>query len=216
MKFILNEDNLTIEKENNEKFNSGSVKYYEADVEYDENWNNLIIKAVLVPKDEDTGKSISLINNKIFIDNEIKGPYEIGFIGYKIENDEKIYQISTNLKAVSFNKGAGQIETEESVIPTPTEWEIYIAQIQEITSQISGLGDDLEAEVNHVIEQLENGDFDGADGQDGQDGADGITPTIGQNGNWYLGDVDTGKPSRGEKGTDGKDGKDGINRNQSE
>ena len=31
-------------------------------------------------------------------------------------------------------------------------------------------------------------------------GLDGITPTIGDNGNWYLGATDTGKPSRGEKG----------------
>ena len=34
----------------------------------------------------------------------------------------------------------------------------------------------------------------------GADGKDGITPTIGENGNWYLGDTDTGKPSRGENG----------------
>ena len=57
---------------------------------------------------------------------------------------------------------------------------------------------------------------DGVDGQPGKDGTDGITPTIGDNGNWYLGGTDTGKPSRGadgatgatgatgEKGTDGK------------
>ena len=31
-------------------------------------------------------------------------------------------------------------------------------------------------------------------------GADGITPTIGDNGNWYLGDADTNKPSRGVSG----------------
>lgn len=36
-------------------------------------------------------------------------------------------------------------------------------------------------------------------------GADGITPTIGENGNWYLGEEDTGKPSRGEKGDPGSD-----------
>lgn len=36
------------------------------------------------------------------------------------------------------------------------------------------------------------------------DGADGLTPTIGENGNWYLGDTDTGKPSRGETGAAGK------------
>lgn len=41
-------------------------------------------------------------------------------------------------------------------------------------------------------------------------GADGITPTIGSNGNWYLGNTDTGKPSRGEKGDEGQPGKDGA------
>ena len=40
-------------------------------------------------------------------------------------------------------------------------------------------------------------------------GADGITPTIGDNGNWYLGSTDTGKPSRGEKGDTGEKGKKG-------
>ena len=42
--------------------------------------------------------------------------------------------------------------------------------------------------------------------QAGADGKDGITPTIGENGNWYLGDTDTGKPSRGTTGVPGKDG----------
>ena len=42
-------------------------------------------------------------------------------------------------------------------------------------------------------------------------GADGITPTIGDNGNWYLGATDTGKPSRGETGPQGTPGKDGAN-----
>ena len=50
---------------------------------------------------------------------------------------------------------------------------------------------------------------DGQDGSPGADGQDGITPTIGPNGNWYLGSTDTGKPSRGEVGPAGADGKDG-------
>ncbi len=45
----------------------------------------------------------------------------------------------------------------------------------------------------------------------GADGKNGITPTIGENGNWYLGDEDTGKPSRGATGPQGADGKDGTN-----
>ncbi len=52
---------------------------------------------------------------------------------------------------------------------------------------------------------------DGKDGAPGKDGTDGITPTIGENGNWYIGTEDTGKPSRGETGPQGADGKDGTN-----
>ena len=60
---------------------------------------------------------------------------------------------------------------------------------------------------------------DGTPGKDGSPGKDGVTPHIGDNGNWYIGDVDTGKPSRGQDGQDGapgapgtpgKDGKDGA------
>ena len=46
-------------------------------------------------------------------------------------------------------------------------------------------------------------------GKDGTDGTDGQTPTIGENGNWFLGENDTGKPSRGEKGEKGDPGEKG-------
>lgn len=49
----------------------------------------------------------------------------------------------------------------------------------------------------------------GDPGTDGTDGTDGITPHIGDNGNWYLGGTDTGKPSRGATGPAGADGKAG-------
>ena len=51
---------------------------------------------------------------------------------------------------------------------------------------------------------------EGGGGATGPAGKDGITPTIGANGNWYLGDEDTGKPSRGEKGDPGAKGADGA------
>lgn len=46
----------------------------------------------------------------------------------------------------------------------------------------------------------------GKDGENGADGKDGLTPTIGANGNWYIGDIDTKTPSRGEKGEQGEQG----------
>ncbi len=47
---------------------------------------------------------------------------------------------------------------------------------------------------------------DGVDGKPGAAGADGITPHIGANGNWFLGENDTGKPSRGATGAKGDAG----------
>ena len=59
--------------------------------------------------------------------------------------------------------------------------------------------DDVGTAVNEALAAAKaSGEFDGADG---------LTPTIGDNGNWYLGDADTGKPSRGETGPAGADGK---------
>ena len=58
--------------------------------------------------------------------------------------------------------------------------------------------------------------------QAGADGKDGLTPYIGENGNWWIGNVDTGvcaegsdgakgdKGDKGEQGTAGTDGKDGL------
>ena len=50
--------------------------------------------------------------------------------------------------------------------------------------------DDVGTAVNEALTAAKaSGEFDGADG---------ITPTIGDNGNWYLGNTDTNKPSRGK------------------
>ena len=50
---------------------------------------------------------------------------------------------------------------------------------------------------------------DGTNGQNGSDGKDGKTPFIGENGNWWIGEIDTGVKAAGIDGTDGVDGTDG-------
>ena len=49
----------------------------------------------------------------------------------------------------------------------------------------------------------------GINGQDGRDGADGNTPFIGENGNWWIGEIDTGVKAVGTDGIDGTNGVDG-------
>lgn len=53
---------------------------------------------------------------------------------------------------------------------------------------------------------------DGTNGQNGSDGADGNTPFIGENGNWWIGETDTGVKAAGtvgEKGDKGDPGEKG-------
>lgn len=45
-----------------------------------------------------------------------------------------------------------------------------------------------------------------ATGEAGEDGADGLTPYIGENGNWWVGDTDTGVSAKGQKGDPGPQG----------
>lgn len=46
----------------------------------------------------------------------------------------------------------------------------------------------------------------GTNGQNGRDGKDGNTPFIGENGNWWIGETDTGVKAAGVDGTDGEKG----------
>lgn len=49
-----------------------------------------------------------------------------------------------------------------------------------------------------------------ATGDTGAAGEDGLTPRIGENGNWWIGDTDTGVLAKGKKGDTGAKGADGV------
>lgn len=92
---------------------------------------------------------------------------------------------------------------DDTVIPTVPEKVSafendagYLTAHQDISGKLDA--DKLPEAINTALAQAKaSGEFDGADG---------ITPTIGENGNWYLGDTDTGKTSRGETGPQGETG----------
>jgi hypothetical protein len=55
-----------------------------------------------------------------------------------------------------------------------------------------------------------NARVDELDGKVGTGGGNGLTPHIGDNGNWWIGDTDTLKPARGEQGLQGVRGERGL------
>lgn len=60
-----------------------------------------------------------------------------------------------------------------------------------------------------IMELLNSGGVPGGGGT-GEPGVDGITPHIGENGNWYIGETDTGVKAQGEPGEPGAPGKDYV------
>ena len=105
-------------------------------------------------------------------------------------------------KAVADYLAAHPIEETDPTVP---EWAKNKTKPTYSAAEVGAISqDDLQNATNAALAQAKaSGEFDGADGQDG------ITPTIGDNGNWYLGDTDTGKPSHGETGPQGQRGEKG-------
>ena len=145
----------------------------------------------------------------------------MGVYGVDAENHVAIPTIWTELGVI---QGAATPSGDASTAPSLPVW----AQIQAMVGDLGTL--DTEAKSNLVAAINEaltkGGEIAPAEVQrivgdylkanppgTGSDGKDGITPTIGKNGNWYLGSTDTGKPSRGADGTPGATGapgKDGV------
>ena len=106
------------------------------------------------------------------------------------------------------------LKVEESInaeITIPEEYPEWIDIANSKLNQIDNL--DIDAEkidnITTVTIEKKDGTEKIVEINDGIDGVDGITPTIGDNGNWYLGNEDTGKPSRGIQGEQGIPGNDG-------
>lgn len=135
MNFIINDNVLKVQHDERQMPRSGTINDYLENVITDESWQGLTIVCKIVKEKANVGIERTVIDGKVYIDKEIKERYAIGFIGYTIENDVKTYQKSTNLIIIPYVKGAGEIETEGEEIPTPSEWEIYVSQIQEFIRQ---------------------------------------------------------------------------------
>ena len=179
-------------------------------------------------------KDVLDAGNEIVIPAEVVskagGSLYMGVYGVDAENHVAIPTIWTELGVI---QGAATPSGDASTAPSLPVW----AQIQAMVGDLGTL--DTEAKSNLVAAINEaltkGGEIAPAEVQrivgdylkanppgTGADGKDGITPTIGKNGNWYLGSTDTGKPSRGADGTPGAtgapgkdgapgaDGKDGI------
>lgn len=112
----------------------------------------------------------------------------------------------------------------EETDPTVPEWAKAEKKPTYTAAEVGAVAQtDLQAATDAALAQAKaSGAFDGATGpagpqgpagapgKEGTAGADGVTPHIGDNGNWYIGSTDTGKPSRGAAGATGPQGPKGT------
>ena len=133
----------------------------------------------------------------------------MGVYGADAENHVVIPTVWTELGTV---QGAATPSGDASTDPTPPVW----AQIQGMVGDLDALDTEVKSNLVAAVNEALAKSGNAVDAEtvrkivedclktnppkDGSDGKDGITPTIGENGNWYLGDTDTGKPSRGTDG----------------
>ena len=168
-------------------------------------------------------KDVLDAGNEIVIPAEVVskagGSLYMGVYGVDAENQVAIPTIWTGLGVI---QGAATPSGDASTAASLPVW----AQIQAMVGDLGTLdteaksnlvaainealttgGEIAPAEVQRIVEDYLKANPPGTV----SDGKDGITPTIGKNGNWYLGSTDTGKPSRGADGTPGATGAPGKN-----
>lgn len=99
-----------------------------------------------------------------------------------------------------------QMTTAEGVLKGIVELQFPEGNVRfsGVNFKVSFAPDDTKVESTDDFNVLEN--FIPKPTIDGVSGADGITPHIGDNGNWFIGETDTNKPSQGANGVNGNDG----------
>ena len=125
-------------------------------------------------------------------------------------------EFNTTLAQLTVLEG---LETTEAVVAeNPDVIEQILTRLDELEENGGGSGtpgkDGREIELQNngaAIQWRYAGDDEWTDlvqlsALKGEKGDPGTAPTIGENGNWYLGETDTGKPSRGERGDPGQKG----------
>ena len=103
-----------------------------------------------------------------------------------------------------------------------TDYEDDINALDDRVTALEGTVADLQSQIesgavitsvtqtdNGITVTLSNGEsYEITNGQDGTDGTPGSVVEIGENGNWFIDNVDTGMPSQGAAGADGQPGAD--------
>ena len=130
-----------------------------SEFDFDETWNFEEKYCIFQDEFEEQTFKRAIINNQVIVPSELlNGRITIQVYGQNIENDV-ITNRQPSLKYVfSILNSLPTNASEEQNVPTPTQWELYIEQIEEMCNDLQDKFDDLkedcETKCNDVIERL--------------------------------------------------------------
>ena len=150
------------------------VNEFAIDFEFDDTWN-FDTKYVIFDNEETTYKR-PIIDNRVIIPSELlNGRTTIQIYGQNVEDGEIVKRKPSYKYSFSILNSLSTEGQEESDLPKPTQWEIYISQIEtmldgfttdynefkdDITEQFNDLKEDCETKCDDVIERLEKDEQD--------------------------------------------------------
>ena len=177
MQILFNITNQKLEQKDSKYIVADSKNYLYARFNFTQDWDNKDKTAIF--KYEEQTYQVLINNNICLIPHEVikKSSFSISvFCGDLITTNKIIVDV--------IKSGLDNGETPNT--PTP---DVY-ASILANSSEAKTIAEDILLRVNR-------GELNGSPGQDG------ITPTIGENGNWWIGEQDTGNTSKGIAGING-------------
>lgn len=162
MKFIINNDKLTIE--NNNSYLAKAVDIYNIDLEFSSEWNNLTKKILFIK-----GTNViegAILSNRIVLPALDKGIYQVGIVGYTSQDDVITKKLPTNLITIPILSSSAEYNGQE---PTPEEistYEIYIQRMQAISdgidTKINNFDQDVIAQKEQIQAEISQGIYTGA------------------------------------------------------
>lgn len=167
---------------------------------YEKDWK---LGDVVTVKSKETNENLRITEVREIYEGNLTIEIAVGTIGSTV-----VEQINSSVSSIPNEAGTIQKAWYPTVDTTGNlSWEIKSSLERPLVQNIKGPKGD-KGDIGAQGIQGIKGDTgpQGIQGIQGVKGNDGITPTIGTNGNWYLGSSDTGKPSRGIQGIQGIQG----------
>lgn len=134
MKFLIENDNITcIERT---IVRAKSINWYDIELTFTDEWEELTKKIVYINENGDVLEN-AILDNKTTIPNIENGIYNIGVVGFKMENEQFIKRVSTNLITLNLTQSAAEFNGEEPSEEIIRTFEKYLQEISQKAEEIS-------------------------------------------------------------------------------